>query len=61
MAGKKIHKEVGGNYLVKSGSHYSGEYGDCIEAIESKRHGLMLRLDLASGMMWFNVNELEEF
>lgn len=58
---KKEAKQLGCNYMVKSGSHYSGCIGNCVEVLNSKRYGIMLNIELDSGNMWFNENELEEF
>ena len=57
----KVQKQVDKDYLVLSGSHYSGCVGYCSEVIQSKRHGIMLKLELSEATMWFNEKELKEF
>lgn len=57
----KVHKQLDKDFLVLSGSHYSGCVGYCSEVIVSKRHGTMLKLELSEATMWFNEKELKEF
>ena len=57
----KVNKNVDKDFLVLSGSHYSGCVGYCSEVIVSKQHGTMLKLELSDVTMWFNEKELKEF
>ena len=52
---------VGKDFLVLSGSHYSGCVGICIEETETEGAGEMLKLELSEEITWFKRNELKEF
>lgn len=58
---KKNFSQVGKNYMVLSGSFYSGCVGHCVEAMESKKCGLWLKLELDMSDMWFSESEVKEF
>ena len=59
MANKEI-KKVGVDFLVKSGSEYANQCGDCIDQHIDRDFGLMLKLSIPDGDIWFKESELKE-
>lgn len=60
MSKKKFLNLLDKEYLVMSGSHYSGEIGYSTEVIDSKQFGLMVKLELSEKDVWFKFSELKE-
>lgn len=57
----KADKFLNKDFLVLTGSHYSGCVGYCTEVIVSKCHGVMLKIELSENTTWFKESELKEF
>lgn len=53
-------KNLGKEFVVVSGQEYAGEVGLCSEETKHSKLGIMLKLDLSCGSIWFNISELLE-
>lgn len=58
---KKVFNQVGKDFIVQSGSHYSGCVGYCSEVVKTKGAGVMLKLELSEEITWFKESEVKEF